>query len=138
MTKTTNYQLNQWDPTDRVLRTDFNSDNQKIDAAIAEAAKGNCRIVTGTYTGTGKYGPSNRNTLTFDGKPLLVIIQNTFSITAVSSTPVAPVLQDGGNQYYSLSFTWTDNSVSWYNETTAERQLNVSGRTYYYVALLEN
>ena len=37
MTKTTNYQLNQWDPTDRVLRTDFNSDNQKIDAAIAEA-----------------------------------------------------------------------------------------------------
>ena len=38
MTKTTNYQLNQWDATDRVLRTDFNSDNQKIDAALKAAA----------------------------------------------------------------------------------------------------
>ena len=34
MKKTTNYELNQWDPSDRVLRTDFNSDNSKIDAAI--------------------------------------------------------------------------------------------------------
>ena len=33
--KTTNYQLNQWDPEDRILRESFNSDNQKIDAAIA-------------------------------------------------------------------------------------------------------
>ena len=34
MNYTQNYQLNQWDATDRVLRTDFNSDNQKIDAAL--------------------------------------------------------------------------------------------------------
>ena len=34
MKKTTNYELNQLDPSDRVLRTDFNSDNSKIDAAI--------------------------------------------------------------------------------------------------------
>jgi hypothetical protein len=37
MKKTTNYQLNQWDETDRILREDFNADNAKIDAAIAEA-----------------------------------------------------------------------------------------------------
>lgn len=36
MEYTENYHLNQWDATDRVLRTDFNSDNQKIDAALAE------------------------------------------------------------------------------------------------------
>ena len=35
MNYTENYHLNQWDATDRVLRTDFNSDNQKIDAALA-------------------------------------------------------------------------------------------------------
>jgi hypothetical protein len=35
MKKTTNYQLNQWDETDRILREDFNADNAKIDAAIA-------------------------------------------------------------------------------------------------------
>ena len=31
---TTNYQLNQWEPTDQVLRTDFNADNAKLDAAL--------------------------------------------------------------------------------------------------------
>lgn len=34
MTKTTNYQLNQWDPDDRILRVDFNADNTAIDAAL--------------------------------------------------------------------------------------------------------
>ena len=31
---TTNYQLNQWEPTDPVIRTDFNADNAKIEAAL--------------------------------------------------------------------------------------------------------
>ena len=31
---TPNYNLNQWEPEDRVLRTDFNADNAKIDAAV--------------------------------------------------------------------------------------------------------
>ena len=31
---TANYQLNQWEPEDKVLRTDFNADNLKIDGAI--------------------------------------------------------------------------------------------------------
>ena len=35
MTKTEHYQLNQWEPTDRVLREDFNADNRKIEAALA-------------------------------------------------------------------------------------------------------
>ena len=37
MTKTEHYNLNQWEKTDRVLMEDFNTDNAKIDAAIAEA-----------------------------------------------------------------------------------------------------
>lgn len=35
--KTANYQLNQWDPGDRILREDFNADNERIDSAIAAA-----------------------------------------------------------------------------------------------------
>ena len=35
MTKTENYNLNQWEKTDRVLMDDFNENNAKIDAAIA-------------------------------------------------------------------------------------------------------
>ena len=33
---------------------DFNADNAKIDTALNQ--KGNCCIVTGSYTGTGEYG----------------------------------------------------------------------------------
>ena len=51
MTKTTNYQLNQWEKSDRIMMDDFNADNQKIDAALAALPK----LVTGTYTGTGVY-----------------------------------------------------------------------------------
>ena len=38
MNQTNNYQLCQWDGEDRILRTDFNADNAKIDAAIADNA----------------------------------------------------------------------------------------------------
>ena len=34
MNTTQNYSLNQWEASDRVMRTDFNSDNAKIDAAL--------------------------------------------------------------------------------------------------------
>ena len=37
MTRTENYQLNQWEPTDKISREDFNADNAKIDAAIKRA-----------------------------------------------------------------------------------------------------
>ena len=36
---TTNYELSQWLSTDQVLRTDFNADNAKIDAALAGKAE---------------------------------------------------------------------------------------------------
>ena len=40
MTKTTNYQLNQWAKSDRIRMDDFNADNQKLDAALAGKAVG--------------------------------------------------------------------------------------------------
>ena len=35
MNQTARYKLNQWDPTDRILREDFNADNAKLEAALA-------------------------------------------------------------------------------------------------------
>ena len=99
---TTNYQLNQWEATDQVLRTDFNQDNAKIDAALkanadaiaAEAAEreaavsaeaearqtadegfGNCKVAYGTYTGNGSYGAEAPTQLTLPFEPKLVIVQ---------------------------------------------------------------
>lgn len=39
MNKTQHYQLNQWDPEDRVLRVDFNADNAAIEAALKANAE---------------------------------------------------------------------------------------------------
>ena len=49
MEYTQNYQLPLWDKEDSVIRTDFNENNQKIDAAIAATPK----VAAGTYTGDG-------------------------------------------------------------------------------------
>ena len=49
MTKTTNYQLNQWAKSDRVMMDDFNADNTKIDAALkanADAAAAKAEAAT--------------------------------------------------------------------------------------------
>ena len=54
MTKTENYQLNQWDPEDRVTHTDFNADNAKIDAALASKADADA---LGSIMVTGDAGP---------------------------------------------------------------------------------
>ena len=73
---TTNYQLHQWEASDSFLRTDFNTDFQKIDAtikgvetaantalagkastaaleAVQTLAEGKCGVVSGRYTGNG-------------------------------------------------------------------------------------
>lgn len=59
-------------------REKFNSDNAKIDAVLA--GKGNCQLVHGTYVGTGDYGYFKGNTLTFDLRPLLVILTGYYTM----------------------------------------------------------
>ena len=38
MKQTPNYQLSQWEKMDRLLMEDFNRDNAKLDAALAEVS----------------------------------------------------------------------------------------------------
>ena len=68
MNKTANFQLTQWEKTDRIMMEDFNRDNAAIDTALksnadkaaalqtALASCGNCQIGLSTYTGTGRRG----------------------------------------------------------------------------------
>lgn len=49
--KTPNYDLNQWQGTDYPLRSDFNDDNSKIDAALKALADGKLNLTGGTLTG---------------------------------------------------------------------------------------
>ena len=152
MNKTANFQLTQWEKTDRIMMEDFNRDNAAIDTALksnadkaaalqtALASCGNCKIVYGTYTGNGKSGSANPNKLTFDGKPVLVIVQaqsNTtnydFHLRLVRGCGWA--VGDRGNYSYTNSVAWGENFVSWTNDD-AETQFNLQGSVYSYIALI--
>ena len=145
---TEHYALSQWEPGDKVQRTDFNADNAKIDAALkaeadARAAlagqlalKGNCRIVYTTYVGTGEYGPDHPNTLTFDAPPMLVFVcgggyQMGFLFRNWNLT--MPTNTEAGG----FHTTWGENSVSWHNPYGVGYQYNSKGATYHVIAFLE-
>ena len=140
MNHTTNYQLNQWAKSDRIRMDDFNADNQKIDAALA--ACGNCKIATGSYTGTGEYGKANPSTLTFDFVPKFVLIRvlEADLITGLSlySPFTLGKLEKMGSSASSqneIHVSWEGSSVSWFNYSSAEYQANESGCSYAYLAI---
>jgi len=152
MNKTANFQLTQWEKTDRIMMEDFNRDNAAIDAALksnaeavaaalqtALASCGNCKIVYGTYTGNGKYGSANPNKLTFNGDPLFVIIKG-----SIGSAPTLGIqAMRGWNTAYTGSadpstvchLTWGEHSLSWYNSQSSSDQFNTSDSVYPYIAL---
>ena len=133
---TENYQLPIWAADDAFLRTEFNDANQKIDAALGVLAQstGNCRIVTGSYTGTGEYGSAHPNTLTFDGPPLVLMVNGGWQFTALWGSMGTPSM-GANNDVSHVTFSWEGNSVSWHS-TGASQQLNEVNENYAYIALL--
>lgn len=160
MKQTSNYQLNQWEMTDRIQMEDFNADNAKVDAALkgqaealaaekaarealtAQVAKcGNCTLVYGTYTGSGSYGSSSAKQLSFSGKPVVVLIHaktksNSDNERMVLVRNASWGFNIAGNIDAENTVTWSDNSVSWYSRRSAILQCNASGCAYCYAALL--
>ena len=142
MDQTTNYGLNQWGASDRVQREDFNSDNRKLDAAlasIAAAAGGGAKLAVGSYIGTGAYEEANPCSLTFAFEPKLVFVQNSgaqvdMQFWAVRGTTKGVSTNSMSAQMSPLFFTWSGNMLSWYARNAAA-QLNASGTTYYYCAI---
>ena len=146
MNKTPNYQLNQWDKSDRIQMEDFNADNAKIEAALAsqsQAISGMLKVASGTYVGTGVYNTGNETTLTFDITPLAIIITADISGNTSGGGTVFLAGQSRssglGNNYNGAGLgivaTWGTNSLSWYSYETADRQLNKANTTYHYLVL---
>ena len=148
---TTNYQLNQWEAGDQVLRTEFNQDNQKIDAALAGLDSragalesildgiGNCQIYHTTYVGTGGNGQGSPNTFTFPHKPMAVFVAGTsYHLLMFRGSSTTIGLQHGSS-LISSQVNWTENGVSWYNGNSYGNgpQCNERGQTYQLVALLD-
>ena len=160
---TPNFNLCQWEAEDQVLRTDFNTDNARIDAALAAKADKsalnslqgtvnsqgaalslrNCRFVTGTYTGSGKYGSSNPTALAFPYKPVFLHVgakDYFLSFTAVRGQEFASYVLAG--DYHNVYLSWSSTGVSWHSSHQVSGQgpivqLNQAGRQYFYFAVLE-
>ena len=151
MNQTPNFQLNQWESEDRILREDFNADNEKIDAALQtqSAAQqalsqtvathtaaldtvGNCHILHQTYTGDG----TNNRTFTFTYKPLLVLIRDGAYVTfLLPGQSQALSLGTNGTSYNIATVTWSGNSVSLSGDAF-RYACNNSGGPYAMVALM--
>lgn len=106
------------------------------------------KIETGSYTGTGTYGKSNPNTLTFGFEPKLVLVFAGSSLESFMIIPAFAGNPDGNGssfiiggsnacQVYPVSKNVDGNSLNWWVNgiTQPHIQFNHSGRTYNYIAI---
>ena len=107
------------------------------------------KIEVGSYVGTGTYGQSNPNTLTFPFEPKFIVILRgsgsqspSYNAGDPKNTPlfmtrgINGVTQTGPTAAYwgYNSAEWDGNNVKWYSNT-ASTQKNLNDSTYYYVAI---
>ena len=114
-TYTSHYQLHQWEASDSFLRTDFNTDFQKIDAAIkgvetaastALALKADkteltqacgaldeakCETLTGSYTGNG----ANTRTIDLGCAPRAVFVGEFLAVPGMTSNYLLSLTASG-------------------------------------------
>ena len=136
---TTNYQLCQWEAADKVLRTDFNEDNQKIDAALAAVPK----IAAGTYTGNG----AAARTISLPFTPQAVFLCDQAGHTAEDISYLRNKYFYGGlaltgapvvaGSFTLLTITENGFTVGQYQDTEADYFYNgnASGTVYHYLAI---
>lgn len=101
------------------------------------------KMQTGSYTGTGTYGESNPNSLTFDFVPKIVHIFAKLNNNLVHTLTIYP--QEGcswcGGNYSGQSMTnvtLSGNTVTWYSDNSNYQvyiQMNAKGTTYNYLAI---
>ena len=133
MTKTTNYQLPKWEKTDRIQMKDFNDMTAALDAALAAKS----RVITGTYTGTGK---DNRE-IALGTRPKAVLVCTEYGVMwtsggvygglALDGTPTK-VRTDTGTVYSLV--TITDTGFKLRQPGNSYIQGNASNTVYHYIA----
>ena len=112
---------------------------------LVEVVTGSVKIATGSYVGTGKYGASNPNTLTFDFEPKVVFISDDspststdmrerYQSTALIYGTAYGRIENFNTAVGKVSLTWKNNVLKFYGSSVAV-QLNDSSRTYKYVAI---
>lgn len=136
------------------------ADRKQLEALIASKANkaeliNGAHIEMGTYIGTGTEGSGNKNTLTFNRKPIMLFINDPYwGFQGMFARPGATRKNGIATSWYIsassetkavLSAIWDDKSVSWYCGDTVQStnvdpskkklQLNAASNTYYYAAV---
>ena len=114
-----------------------------------DTADSKCKIMSGSYVGTGTYGSGNKNSLTFDSPPKMLIITSPGSTFANNIRSYGLLLYifgfDGlapstftnkSDGFYMVTISGSGNTVSWYSDESAQYQLNKSGVTYDYIVAI--
>ena len=135
MNYTENYQLPQWEKTDRIMMEDFNDSNQKIEVALSEKS---C-VICGTYTGNG----AAEREINLGGRPkaVLVGVMNASGVNSGYNIYNA-VAGDGWNQTFMNSYiplTVTDNGFKVVYRLIPESYgiyLNSVNSSFYYIAIM--
>lgn len=102
------------------------------------------RVQVVSYVGTGVSGVSNKNSLTFDFAPKLIIVLSAYNngnyasiiipdIKSGVSLSAAPSGQSGTG--YAIISEITDKTVSWYSTSYVDAQMNTSGYKYMAIAI---
>lgn len=132
MNYTPNYQLPQWEQTDRVIMDDFNN----AMSTIEEGLSAKCEMYFGTYTGTGTYGENNPTVLHLGFQPRMVFLlgpATNGSDHMVMINPCKGAMSYDGN-YTGCTITWLEDGVQWVSGYFEGTQFNRLNQTYYYVA----
>ena len=118
--QTSNYGLNQWEATDQVLRTDFNQDNAKLDAALKALADKETEL-EGTLAGQAADIPytgadDDSATVSFSKAPLLFIIISSDDVvlgSALSTKATSISYDQGAHSTFmnSVTISWSGNTV---------------------------
>ena len=110
-------------------------------------ADSKCKIMSGSYVGTGTYGKDNKNSLTFYSPPKMLIVTSpgrvhsftTYGLLLYISgfNGLAPsFFTNRTDVFYMVTISGSGNTVSWYSTESAEYQLNKSGVTYNYIVAI--
>lgn len=141
---TESYGLCQWEATDQVLRTEFNENNAKIDAALKGLAAqdvalgelvskcGNCKMYLTTYTGKGS--AITEQSISFPWLPWVVIIMGADGYTMIT-TPEQKKIYINPSSVYTFATTWNSNTLSWPIDNKGADRMNALDTLYRVVAL---
>lgn len=122
--------------TDRNAYTEGTVDSTTI-AYLGQIGQiGNrARIEVGSYVGTGTYGSSNQNSLTFGFEPKIILFDNAGAWPFINPKQTSIYDLIGTPNSFVVNISWNGKSVSWYSDKHQSYQLNNRDEIYHYIAI---